>query len=43
MQGVVTPGRVAIHVIAALQAALVWMLARNEQRRPATAHAHGQA
>lgn len=36
VQGVVTPGRVAIHGIAALQALLVWRLARGTRAEPAT-------
>ena len=37
IQGAVTPGRVAIHAIAALQALLVWRLARTTQLQPAAA------
>lgn len=37
LQGAVTPGRVAIHGIAALQALLVWRLARPAGAQPATA------
>jgi len=37
VQGVVTPGRVAIHGIAALQAFLVWRLARIHTSQPAAA------
>jgi predicted anti-sigma-YlaC factor YlaD len=37
VQGVVTPGRVATHGIAAVQALLVWRLARGTSSPPATA------
>ena len=35
MQGVVTPSRVAVHVIAVVQAGLLWLLARRATPRPA--------
>jgi predicted anti-sigma-YlaC factor YlaD len=37
LQGVVAPGRVAIHMIAVLQAGLLWLLARRVEPRPAPA------
>jgi len=37
VQGVVTPGRVAVHALAVVQAGLVWLLARTEPRIPAVA------
>jgi predicted anti-sigma-YlaC factor YlaD len=36
-QGVVTPSRVAVHAIAAIQAGLLWLLARRAERRVAHA------
>jgi predicted anti-sigma-YlaC factor YlaD len=36
VQGVVSPGRVAIHMIAVAQAGLLWLLARSVAPRPAT-------
>ncbi len=37
LAGVVTPSRLAVHALAAVQAALVWSLARSNGRRLATA------
>jgi predicted anti-sigma-YlaC factor YlaD len=37
LQGIVTPGQVAIHTLAVGQAALVWLLARTTGQRPALA------
>ena len=37
MQGVVSPGRVAVHAIAAVQAVLLWLLARRSDPRPVAA------
>jgi predicted anti-sigma-YlaC factor YlaD len=34
LQGIVTPGRVAVHALAVVQAGLVWVLARGGQARP---------
>lgn len=36
LQGAVTPGRVAVHVLALFQAGLVWLLARGARVQPAT-------
>jgi predicted anti-sigma-YlaC factor YlaD len=35
LQGAVTPGRVAVHVLALVQAGLVWLLARGARVQPA--------
>jgi predicted anti-sigma-YlaC factor YlaD len=37
MQGVVTPSRVAVHAIAVIQAALLWLIARRVEPRAAAA------
>lgn len=39
LQGVVSPGRVAVHLIAVAQAGLVWLLARAVGPQPATPRA----
>ena len=36
LQGAVTPGRVAVHVLALFQAGMVWLLARGARVQPAT-------
>jgi predicted anti-sigma-YlaC factor YlaD len=36
LQGVATPGRVAVHVMSVAQAVLLWMLARATDPRPQT-------
>jgi len=36
VQGVVTPGRVAVHMMAVAQAGLLWLVARTATPRPAT-------
>jgi predicted anti-sigma-YlaC factor YlaD len=34
MQGAVTPGRIAVHLIAVVQAGLLWLLSRRAELRP---------